>query len=166
MIRLVGCLCIASTVAWADDSELKNPNVALELSLGISLGGAILPIATKHVTGGPAFAVTGLAAVAVGPTIGHFYAGDGWTGWTTTRAVSLGVAGAIGGAYLASGCNSAEGCEWTLVVVVPAAVFAVATVGEIATAPGAACAHNRAHAPAVTLVPERHGLGLAVSGAF
>jgi hypothetical protein len=151
----------------------KSPAVALELSLGVTLAAIPLYSLTPS-TGRAEGAMLGLAAAAllVGPSVGHYYAGS-WSWWLPPRLVGAGLL--LGGGYAALesiGCASPDPCRRYTVLssmLWPGLVLTLMSIaGDIATAPSAAHRYNRAHGwePAVEPIAVPGGAGVGVVGAF
>jgi hypothetical protein len=101
---------ISSTGAMPDD---KNPGTALGVSLlGTAAGVGLMMAGAKNDSG--ALGLVGLATVVVGPSFGHFYAGEARRGLTQSavRAGSFGVM-LVGGIWLLGDCFllSDEPCD-------------------------------------------------------
>lgn len=97
---------IASTSAMPDD---KNPDTALGVSLlGTAAGVGLMMAGAKSDT--TTLGLVGLATVVVGPSFGHFYAGEAGRGLTQSavRAGSFGVM-LVGGIWLLADCLSLSG---------------------------------------------------------
>ena len=158
----------------ADD---KSPGVAM----GLALGGTALPIAAFFAAGDGddgALVLVGLGALIIGPSMGHFYAGETQTGLVHAgvRAGSMGLmlAGAIAlldecGWEGESECNETPG---TMMLVGGGILLVGSTIYSIIDAPLAAHRHNRRAArfslmPAPVSGPDRSvGLGLHLGATF
>ena len=165
---VVVCALFISSIAHADDD--KDPTVALVLSSA----GTALPIAVLAVHEAlpqdlrDADAVVGAIGVFVGPSIGHWYAGEAFDLGLGLRLGGVAV-GYLGGAIATSGCSKPPMNECGLAAVYPVlaglAMIGARTVYDIATAPRAARRHNQR---AIGIAPTRagSGYGLAVVGRF
>jgi hypothetical protein len=145
---------VAAPLVRLPPSGPKNPNVALALSLGATMSSYYLVASgddrTRSIIGG--------AALLVGPSLGHLYAHHWWTKGLTLRLA--GAAVAIEGASLRGSCASLlasctglnPGMGVALVLAGSTAIVA-GIVWDIARAPAAARAYNRAHDRGVTFGP-------------
>lgn len=150
--------------------EHRDPRVAVALSLG----GTLLPLAAlaaaphlHDATAEGVVAVTMGVGLWIGPSLGHWYAGDAWT---TGLALRLGAAvvGLTSDAVVNScwnGCSDeAKGAE-----IVTAGLFVAGAAWDLATAGRAARRFNAAHvqvAPVPLATPGGTALGLGVGGSF
>jgi hypothetical protein len=144
-------------------SSAKDPAIALWWSLGVTAaGGALIAIAAETSDGGgnpfSAFAlVAGATAVIVGPTTGHAYAGRTWSAWLGVRLL------AIAAPFVGYGIDRIMGKgngDFDLPATVygffaGVGIYAIGTVGEIASAPYAAVDANREAGGHVSIVPLR-----------
>lgn len=176
-LLIIACAWLQPAHAIADD-EPRNPTVATTLSLVPTLAGyaIVIPILASDNRSGLARigAVTGMTLAAVGPSVGHFYAGK-WEQMTPGAYMRLGaVPVAIAGFLtIAAECESVENCE----APTPKSkyVFAAAgvlwfggTILDVATAHRAARKYNEKHRVIVvtpTYAPDA-GAGLALTGSF
>ncbi|HUJ59518.1 MAG TPA: hypothetical protein VLX92_13525 [Kofleriaceae bacterium] len=141
----------------------KSPFLAFALSFGTTAAGAgLLALAAYERPSWVGF-VPGFAAIALGPTTGHIYAGKAWSWWLAARLAALG--GAI--AIVAVPEKQELGALFPLVGL--GVVYAVGALGEIATAPRVAIDHNNAldeHQAVIVPMVTRGGGGLALAGSF
>jgi hypothetical protein len=157
--------------------EYKSPGTALGLSLGITGGGVLLSViaAGDSVDRGAqtALGLTGAAMIALGPTSGHIYAGNGWNTGLKWRLGSLGVATAAAAGALAA-CPPFSRCEneglaaaMALVSVGAGVTYLGATLYEIGTAGRSARTYNETHQVSLGVAPVvGREPGLAVVGRF
>ena len=120
--------------APADGDRDEDTAVALAVSGTLASWTTLLVAAN---TGHGQNAVAPLAAVStlLAPSLGHWYAGTPFTGWLGLRAAVV-----AGGFYLASRCDVE--CDFTQVGYVALALYAIGTLGDIATAPADVRRHN------------------------
>lgn len=155
--------------------DYTSPRVALALSLGTTLSSVAFYIAADvNYQHAAPLALAGTFALALGPTTGHIYAGDTWNAGLKVRLGGLGAA--VAGFTLAitacppfgGGCSN-EGLATlgALTFVGGGITYGIGTLYEIATAPAAARASNRARARRFAVGPVvGHTPGLAVAGMF
>lgn len=160
------------------DTAEVSPTTALGLSIGVTLAGFALGgigaslddnDAPAEVSAG--LIVAGAAAAALGPSVGHWYAGDLWSRGLATRLV--GATAALGGfallidASLCEDCAADHGDLGAVVFGLGVTAIVVGTIDDIVTAPGAARRHNAA-GRRVTVTPtlSPRQAGLAVAGTF
>lgn len=164
----------------ADAPPTVSPGTALGLSLGVTLagvglvalGGAAIDDVDAPSDAAAGVIVAGVAAAAVGPTVGHWYARDAWTRGLATR---LGGAAAIAAGFAMMDtmcderdpCGGADDTVGTALFALGVTAIVVGTVDDIVTAPGAARRHNAAERR-VTVTPtlSPRQAGLAVAGTF
>lgn len=168
----------AALPAPTDTAEV-SARTALGLSVGVTLAGAGLVGLGWHAlnSGSAPGAVpevllgAGVAAVGLGPTVGHWYAGRVMTRGLATRLA--GTAVALGGAALlivdsaCDHCDHADVAPGDVLMGLGIAAIVVGTVDDIVSAPGAARRKNAAERRVTvtpTLSPGR--AGLAVAGTF
>lgn len=157
---------------WATETpELKSPYVAGLLPVGVmaagvgafALGFGEYPYggAAKPLLG--ALGGIGVAAIVVGPSLGHMYAHDTWNGGFRVRLVSAAVFGVVSLAALSDDNHGFGGLG--LVGAAAAIPFLGGSLYELFTSPRAACEYNaRITTPRLTVAPTNNGLALA--GAF
>ena len=144
-----------------DAVDDKSPAVALALSAGTTLAG-IGMMAAGDGNRSAGLTTAGLVAFAIGPTVGHAYAGHLFNPGLGVRALGAvaGVAGAV--TILACGldeCHGGSADAGVALLYGGGALIAAGSLYEIVTAPRAATEHNRRlH---LAIVPARGGLGLA-----
>lgn len=186
-MRFIAPLLLAATAstahaqpAVADDDPEKSAALALGLSLlGTGAGVAAL-FAASDVDDGEVLGVAGLAALVVGPSLGHFYAGEPDRG-VRHAAVRLGALATMGAGFalvFSSPCafGSENECPETReelgvgIIVAGALLGAGSAVYSIVDAPLAARRTNRASlivTPAPIMGPDRStGLGLTLATPF
>lgn len=164
----------------AGDATAVSPDVALGLSIGVTvagvglvaLGGAAIDDIDAPSEAAAGLIVAGVAAAAVGPTTGHWYAHDAWTRGLATR---LGGAAAIAAGFgmMDTMCDDRDPCGGvddtvgTALFALGVTAIVVGTIDDIVTAPGAARRHNAAQRR-VTVAPmvSPQQAGLAVAGTF
>jgi hypothetical protein len=149
-LALAGLVIANRDVEHFDDG--RPPIDHFETGLGLTIAGGVL--------------------LAVGPSLGHAYAGKVWTRGLKTRVVgaAIGLAG-LGLAALPIACSTSgfvcahEGAG-LLIVMGGGVTLAVGAAIDAATAPRAA--RTQASAPGVTLVPlrTRTASGLGLAGTF
>jgi len=183
--RLAGALLLLARPALAQEDDPPAPKRA-DIALGLSLAGTAAGLAALFAasTDGPAdktpIVVAGIGLLVVGPSLGHFYAGepDRALRHVAVRAGALAVMGAgllvAWSSPCAFGPENDDDCPNTRdqVGVGIFAAGAVLGAGSIAysifDAPRAADRANDASlmiAPAPIIGPSRStGLGLAISG--
>ena len=183
---------VVTATAHAQEAELpalKSERVAT----GASVAGTLVPIAMMVAASqieddatSSALALGGAAGLFIGPSAGHFYAG---------QIMTKGLALRLGGAMVVAGSLVAgfgDDCflfcpdnpdssvpylhedtndnneHWLGVAVIGVGVFAVGVIHDIATADNEARAYNRAHARTLTIAPTlgREQAGFAVVGTF
>jgi len=154
--------------AGAGKDHLKSGDTALALSAGVFAGGVLaLVLATKTQSAEQVttLALAGLAGIAIGPTLGHAYAGDTWNTGLQIRLASVAV-GAVGVVVIAKSCPPFGSCpdpgsgDLGAAMVLGGMIgLAVGTVYEIVDARGAATRANHRH---LQLVPT---VGSGVAGA-
>jgi hypothetical protein len=160
----------------------KNPNVALGLSLGVTLGGLGLGLigAENRYLREP-LGIIGGWAFFLGPTVGHTYAGQTWNTGLSIRLAGLGVAVlgvvvAVGSCPISfsgsSPCSQAGVDIGAAIAIGGVITYLAGWAYEIATAPTAARDYNLNHGvvTTVTIAPilgaVTIGPGLAVVGSF
>lgn len=166
----------------ADLPDEKSPAIALGLSLlGTGAGIAALVAASEMEDGAP-LGVAGIGALVVGPSLGHFYAGESDRG-IRHAAVRLGAVAAMGTGLLlffSSPCafGSENECPETRedvgigIFLAGAAVGVGSTIYSIVDAPFAARRTNRKASstmllPSPIVGPDRStGLGLSLTGSL
>jgi hypothetical protein len=184
-MRFLVPLLIAATAAPAhaqpaDASDEKSPALALALSLlGTGAGVAAL-FAASDVDDGEVVGALGVAALVVGPSLGHLYAGEPGRAvrHAGVRLGALAIMGAGLAMVLSSPCafGSENECPETREDAGVGIFFAGALLGagsavySIIDAPLAASRTNRAAlvvAPAPIVGPDRSTtLGLTLAGSF
>ena len=171
--RLVAPQTVASTSAMPED---KNPTTALSLSvLGTAAGLGIMVAGAETDSGG--LALLGLATTLVGPSMGHFYAGEHGRGLAQTGVRAAGTGVTVGAAFwLLLECFPFPGTECeggtgpAIAMASGLAVVAGSALYSIYDAPRAARRHNaRARrlvlAPAPVVGPDHSsGFGLYLGG--
>ncbi len=178
------------TEPTAPPAAHKQTRTAMWLTLGTMAAGAGLfalgeamyqqPGCYNSCVPQQGIAVVGGAALLVGPSIGHIYAGHTWNTGLAIRASGIATFGL--GMLAASRCFGYPGigapsaseqraCNTgSMAAVLGAVATAVGTVTEVATTPSAVDDYNRAHA-SLTLAPIRAqdgsiAPGLAFAGQF
>jgi hypothetical protein len=151
---------------------LKNPNVALGLSLGTTVAGVAVTVLAASGPGDPSRGLTelGIGMMVLGPTTGHVYAGSPLNTGLAVRASGV-AAGAIGFGMVApclfGTCQTARTDIGVLVLGAGAITYAIGTIYEIGDAHGAARRHNErvsanlVIAPLATPSGTAPGVGLA-----
>jgi hypothetical protein len=162
----------ASSSPTARDSDERSPVGAGVLSAGTTLGGALALVAGVR-SGDRTEEALGAVAFAVGPTVGHWYAGERWSSGLGLRLGGA-VAGAAGVGIALTCTSDARDSSCSVgndLMLAGAALYVVGAVYEIATAPGAAHDHNlRVRDATFTVAPlaSRDGAvpGLVLAGRF
>lgn len=116
--------------------ELRSPTTAVLMSLGTTAVGYGLVIGASN----PTLVATGAVMALVGPTTGHFYAGDYWNAGLGCRLLGIGATFVGGVTIFASEGDSTAGGA---LVVGGGLLYLGGAVYEIATAGRAARAYNR-----------------------
>ena len=170
-VLMVGCL---ARLASAEDGTQKSETAAtaLSISAGLVLPAGLVLAADNESGSTRTYLVEGaIAAILLGPTAGHWYAGRGWTDATTVRIAGA-AAGVAGVALLSTDCDGS--CTITEVGGILVAGSAIALVGgalyDAATAGRSAREYN-ARQLVVTPValPAAGGgtaMGVGVGGTF
>jgi hypothetical protein len=166
---LVVLFSIPSPGAGADDGP-RDPATAGLLSGGITFAGGLV-VAMAVDRDSAALGALGGTGLALGPSTGHWYAGEVVNPGLGVRVGGLAVA-ALGATMIHDGRGADGACDSTrcrvgtgLAVAGPVLV-AGGTLYEILTAPGAARAHNRRRALGVTPAALDDGFGFTVAGNF
>ena len=172
------CLVIAALVAVAGparaDDAGPSPATAVELSGGITLGGVALVgtgilVGSRHPVVGLALGAAGGLAVLIGPSTGHWYAGNLEPfGGKLVLLGTVPVFATLLAAWWECGADKdhAQGCTPTVAYSLAAAGGATIVTGlvwDLATA-GSDARHRRRIAIAPIRVPG--GAGLAMAGRF
>ncbi len=165
-------LLLSGSIASADPDPAASSidGVAIGLSLGTTAAGGLLVYAAidrLHDNGWrAATGVLGGLAIAVGPTVGHTYAGRTWNPGLATRLVTV-ATGFVGGMMVLScleGCSSRATYDIGGAVFIGSAiVYGGATLYEILSA--GETRRPVSHST-VTFTPLRGGGGLALGGRF
>lgn len=155
--------------ASADPEGPRDPATAGLLSGGITFGGALV-VAMAIDRDSPGLGALGGTALALGPSTGHWYAGDAFNPGLGVRVAGLAL-GALGAALhesMEGGGDCATGrCRTGRVLLVASPILVVTgTIYEILTAPRAARDYNRRHSMGVTPTVTADGFGLAIAGRF
>lgn len=166
-------LAILESAAQAEPVEPRSPGTAVFLSAGTTVAGvAMLAAAGTSSDFRSALVIGGLAAIAIGPTMGHAYAGRAWNPSLKVRLISLGVATgslAIGLAAcppFSGACKSDGAVALASVGFVGGGLtYAGATLAEIGAAAGAARRFNERRQ--LQIVPAAGtGPGVTLVGTF
>lgn len=161
--------------------EPLSESTALSLSLGGTAvsWGLLIGSGLVHSSGvSELMALTGVAGVVYGPTLGHAYADRYFTRGLGLRLAGLGVA--VAGAFVAfveepvtyghddPGPASDGAPVGTAIAIAGAVIFVAGTIDDIVTAPRRARQKNRERGLALGLAPVTAGrsLGLALGGRF
>jgi hypothetical protein len=161
-MRIALVLVLLCGVAHAE-SERKDPTVAVALSVGVPVAGAVTVAAAPG-----ALKLVGVAALLVGPSTGRWYAGEGG-GATLTLRVFGGVTMGVGVVMLygisTNDCDPDETCASTrpyeALALAGAGVIVATTIADVVLAKRAADRWN----VAPTLVGG-DAPGVTVSGRF
>lgn len=134
----------APAKAEGASGSYKNPNTALALSLGGTIGSFALIGIGGAAENGP-MSTIGSVGVWLAPSFGHWYAGDGWTTGLKWRLAGAGAA-TLGIMWVAVDCIG-SGCEddfhpGLMLAIGGGVSFFGGMVHDIATAPRAAREHN------------------------
>jgi hypothetical protein len=122
----------------------KSPGTALALSLMstvVPIGAGIALMATES----PAGLIPFLGGILVGPSIGHFYAGNTGRGLATAGLRTVSLVGGTLAAYAIcpyDGCSDSDVQAATWVLIATAGLTLGSSVVDIATAPDAARRYN------------------------
>lgn len=167
----------ASPSPPADDGEDVSPGAAFGLSLaGTAVGWGGLLIAAE--VDSPALGWVAVGGILVGPSLGHFYAGEVRRGLGHTAIrVGAGAIFVVGAVTTVSDClfteeNECEGSPGPLIMLGGAVLGAGSTIYSLVDAPRAATRANQKRrnlliTPAPVVGPDRStGLGLLVGSSF
>jgi hypothetical protein len=169
--RVIGAvtsaMMLAAGAARADEVPgERDPVHAGILSIGVPLAGVALVTVASKIDSGPIGAVGG-AAIVIGPSLGHIYAGTPWNTGLKMRVAGLGV-GVVAG-LMFMGAESGEvfctgsKCEAGIALGVAAiGLYGVGTVYEMFSAPAAVQRYNAT----LTVAPLPTGTGLAPGAVF
>jgi hypothetical protein len=174
LFTLVARTASAQTPA-APAPDDKSPGTALALSIGVTVAGAGMTFAGVE-SDSQALGLSGLAIATLGPTTGHWYAGDLFTWGLAARVVGAGVF-AIGVGGLDFGIdapsNTTNDNTTAAILMISGALLAGGGAAyDIVTAPRAVREHNARSAAAAlgpTLLRDARGdaaPGLALVGSF
>jgi hypothetical protein len=166
---------VASTSAMPED---RNPATALSLSvLGTASGLGLMAAGASTDSGG--VTLLGFATILVGPSMGHFYAGEHGRGLALTGIRAAGAGVVVGGAFwLLIDCVAFLGTECkggtgpAIMMATGSAVVTGATLYSIYDAPRAARRQNARGrrlvlTPAPVVGPDHSsGFGLSLGGRF
>jgi len=166
---LVVLFTIPAPRAGADEGP-RDPSTAGLLSGGVTFGGALI-VAMAIDRDSPTLGALGGTALALGPSTGHWYAGEAYNGGLGVRVAGLALAG-LGAAMIHDGrdpdgecadrrCKTGRG----LLVAAPLLVVG-GTIYEIVTAPAAARAYNRRQRRGLVPASIADGFGLTFAGRF
>ena len=162
-------IALLTATARADSPE-RSPGIALGLSAGTTVAGALLTLsALDGWEGKKGLVGLGSALVVLGPTLGNIYAGDVWNTGLKLRVASVGAAlvgvGVVGAAdcFMSNCASTGIATIGGAVVVASVVTFGVGTVLEIRNAPLAA---RRQSAPVVMPLVTEHGAGISLAGSF
>jgi hypothetical protein len=163
-------VAVSSSVAHAQPStppqDEVSPAAAGMLSLLATSAGVALTIGSSDPE--PSNVALGLAIVAIGPSIGHWYAHEWWSPGLIIRAAG---AAALAGGLVGRSCGFESECGHDPrdnLVTFGALAFVIGTVADIVTAPSAARHYNRQHAAQLQVVPiaSPTTAGIALTSAF
>ncbi|MBA2542091.1 MAG: hypothetical protein H0V17_20795 [Deltaproteobacteria bacterium] len=140
------------------------------MALGLSFGGTAASWGALLAGGYSAnygLLFVGSVGALLGPSIGNWYAHEGFTRGLGIRLVGLGVAALGVLVALDSGFEGGEDRKVDVILVISAGLFVAGTIDDIATAPFAARKYN-ARFENVTVVPtaNEHGGGVSLIGRF
>jgi hypothetical protein len=177
----------AAPASVDEDDGPKSQGVAVALTIGGSLVGPALvtsAIVDGADAGSPlhahfdALMIAGGASIVLGPSLGNWYAGKGWSKGLGWRVAGMAV-GAVGVSMISSGFaifgdgNSGEVIGGGVLGLVAIGMVAGGTASELVSAPRAAADYNRRHrgatmslAPIVSHANGAQQTGLAVVGSF
>ncbi len=167
-----GAAAPAPVPAEAARGSRKDPNMALALSLGGTLGSIAL-VSLGDATENETLGTAGALGVWLAPSFGHWYAGQGWTTGLKWRLAGAGAATAGVMWFVVDclpGCNDSAH-PGLLLAIGGGVAFVGGVVNDIATAPRAAREHNARLEGRVRDVTVRPTFGsgragLAVGGRF
>jgi hypothetical protein len=141
----------------ADDSDDRSPGLALSLSLlGTAAGYATLIAAGETESDG--LTLLGLGGIVIGPSLGHFYAGEVGRG-ITHSLIRVGAGGVImaGAVVMFSDCwGSDEECDGSAgpaLMIGGLVLGGASTLYSIIDSPAAASRHNQARRRRFALTP-------------
>jgi hypothetical protein len=163
----LAALVLLVTPAAAQAEGPKSPDEALALSGGVTLLSGILVAATVEDDALSPMTAIGIAGLALGPSLGHVYAGEYITGGLALRAA--GMTAAILGYREASRCSEVGDCNMTAGaggVILGASAFAAGIIWDVATAPRAARRWNERHGISIAPVITDDGASVTLGGRF
>lgn len=167
----------APPAGTAQHGDEKSPELAVVLSISAMLVGGMAASVYDPTSGagspGNVVSYAGIALAAVGPTVGHIYADDPWNAGIGIRlaGVCLIVVSASEVSHGAFGDEIDINRRGLIELAAGAALYTGGAIYEIATAPSAVRAYNRAHAARTagwSIAPSlgNGGTGLALVGRF
>ena len=162
----IAALAILVTPAAARAEGHKSPEEALALSGGVTLLSGILVAATAEDDHLSPMTAIGIGGLALGPSLGHLYAGEYITGGLALRAA--GLTAAILGYREAASCSSGD-CNapaGVTVALLGAGAFAAGILWDVATAPRAARRWNERRGTTIAPVITDDDVGIMLGGSF
>lgn len=175
LLTLTPALVRAAESVPATSPPQRSPETATLLAVGGTAAGWGLLFAGAGLNSSPAV-FAGMAGIAVGPSLGHFYAGERNRGLATMgirfageALMMLGAIGALAGAFCSDDCPKND---WAGPVLLGGAIaVAGATIYDVADAHRAVERQARARTLVVTPAPVvapsgAMAPGLAVAGTF
>jgi hypothetical protein len=144
----------------------KSPEEALALSGGITLLSGILAATTFEDDHLSPMTAIGVAGLALGPSLGHVYAGEYFTGGLALRAAGM-TAGILGiGEAARCGEEDCSRAGAVTALVLGGAAFAAGILWDVATAPRAARRWNERRGISIAPVVTDDGAGVTLGGSF
>jgi hypothetical protein len=162
--------------AHADDAPPVPDERSGTTALVLSGAGTALPVllmATHEVQPGSirdGIFTVGTIGLVLGPSVGHWYAGEGFSLGLGLRLAGVAVA-LVGVSAAKSSCTDPPQNECGIAIGAYSVLAAGTLVGagaiyDVATAPRAAHRYNREHAITVTPMPLHAGYGVGLAGRF
>lgn len=148
----------------APDDDVRDEGTALALSIGGTVGSWTMLLAGAGLGSSPTVELAGISAL-ITPGLGHWYADDPLNGWLALRVAAL-----VPVLYAASSSCEDECSGMAGLGYLSLALYAIGTIGDIATSPAAARRHNeqRRALRHVVVAPmaARHVGGVVVGAQF
>jgi hypothetical protein len=150
--------------------ELKSATIATVISAAGTLAGGALFLASWNTDDSTLFAL-GTGALMLGPSAGHWYAGQALTWGLPVRLAGAGLA--VAGAMAYAGCTTVslgeDDCNSQGLIIGGLATIGAGALIDIATAGRSARAYNERHwqlAPTMVSDGQARAMGFGLSGSF